>query len=56
MNRAAFSPSSLWSMARESASAWVDDFAPSMGAAIAYYTMFSIAMMISSIGAIENMV
>jgi membrane protein len=28
---------------KESVSAWVDDYAPSMGAALAYYTMFSIA-------------
>ena len=25
---------------------WLDDFAPSMGAAIAYYTIFSIAPML----------
>ncbi|HSV18798.1 MAG TPA: YhjD/YihY/BrkB family envelope integrity protein [Casimicrobiaceae bacterium] len=54
MNRAALSPSSLWSMARESASSWVDDFAPSMGAAIAYYTMFSIAPMLLIIIAIAG--
>jgi membrane protein len=30
-------------MVRKSISAWIDDFAPSMGAALAYYTMFSIA-------------
>jgi len=33
----------LWVMVRHSVSAWVDDYAPSMGAALAYYTMFSIA-------------
>jgi membrane protein len=54
MNRAALSPSSLWSMARESVSAWVDDFAPSMGAAIAYYTMFSMAPMLLIILAIAG--
>jgi membrane protein len=37
------SPALLWSMAKESVIAWMDDFAPSMGAAIAYYTTFSIA-------------
>jgi len=30
-------------LVKESVSAWVDDYAPSMGAALAYYTMFSIA-------------
>lgn len=32
-----------WQMCRDAVSAWSDDFAPSMGAAIAYYTVFSIA-------------
>ena len=27
---------------KKSVTAWVDDYAPSMGAAIAYYTLFSI--------------
>ncbi len=43
MERAAFKPATLWQMVKQSASAWSDDFAPSMGAAIAYYTAFSIA-------------
>src|SRR3954468_6967134 len=34
---------SLWELAKQSASAWVDDYAPSMGAALAYYTLFSLA-------------
>ena len=33
----------LFKLAKESVSAWIDDYAPSMGAALAYYTMFSIA-------------
>jgi membrane protein len=32
-----------WEIIRESVAAWSDDYAPSMGAAIAYYTLFSIA-------------
>src|SRR5674476_960905 len=28
---------------KKSVKAWVDDYAPSMGAALAYYTLFSIA-------------
>jgi len=28
---------------KNSVTAWVDDYAPSMGAAIAYYTLFSIS-------------
>jgi membrane protein len=34
---------SIWQLIKQSVSAWVDDYAPSMGAAIAYYTIFSIA-------------
>ena len=33
----------LLRLCKEAAAAWVDDFAPSMGAAISYYTMFSLA-------------
>jgi membrane protein len=31
------------SLVRDTVNAWLDDYAPSMGAALAYYTMFSIA-------------
>ena len=43
-------------MAKESVSAWMDDFAPSMGAAIAYYTAFSIAPVIIIVIAIAGFV
>jgi membrane protein len=32
-----------WKLVKEAASGWIDDAAPSMGAALAYYTVFSIA-------------
>ncbi|MGZ5062562.1 MAG: YihY/virulence factor BrkB family protein [Usitatibacter sp.] len=32
-----------WSLSKRSAKAWVDDSAPSMGAALAFYTLFSLA-------------
>jgi membrane protein len=32
-----------WSLIKESVLVWIDDYAPSMGAALAYYTVFSIA-------------
>lgn len=35
-----------WQMTMAAVNAWLDDFAPSMGAAIAYYTIFSIAPML----------
>ena len=34
---------SLWQLVRKSISAWSDDYASSMGAALAYYTLFSLA-------------
>ncbi|SEO83397.1 YihY/virulence factor BrkB family protein [Nitrosovibrio sp. Nv6] len=33
----------IWALVKASFSSWIDDYAPSMGAALAYYTMFSIA-------------
>jgi membrane protein len=36
-------PATAWSLARETLSSWSADYASSMGAALAYYTMFSIA-------------
>lgn len=36
-------PKQLLGLAKESVTAWIDDYAPSMGAAIAYYSLFSIA-------------
>lgn len=33
----------IWNLVSKSVGAWVDDYAPSMGAALAYYTLFSIA-------------
>lgn len=33
----------VWSLLRQTARSWLDDGAPSMGAALAYYTLFSLA-------------
>ena len=33
----------LWALLKKSVNAWIEDYAPSMGAALAYYTLFSIA-------------
>jgi len=40
----------------KSVSAWIDDFAPSMGAALAYYTLFSIAPLLIIVIAIAGLV
>lgn len=34
---------SYWSLIKYAAVSWIDDYAPSMGAALAYYTLFSLA-------------
>lgn len=33
----------FWSLLKQTAGSWLDDYAPSMGAALAYYTLFSLA-------------
>lgn len=37
------SPQAWYSLLKDSVNAWLDDYAPSMGAALSYYTVFSIA-------------
>jgi membrane protein len=54
MIHASLSPAALWRLTRESVSSWNDDFAPSMGAAIAYYTAFSIAPLLIIVLAIAG--
>lgn len=46
----------LGRLLREAASAWVDDYAASMGAALAYYTMFSIAPLLLIVISVAGMV
>ena len=38
-----WSAAQWWDMIKASFAAWVDDYAPSMGAALSYYTVFSLA-------------
>lgn len=38
--------SQIWTLTKTSFAAWLNDFAPSMGAAISYYTLFSLAPML----------
>ena len=49
-------PKELWQLVRDSVSAWIDDFAPSMGAAISYYTVFSIAPLLLIVIAVAGLV
>ncbi len=36
-------PAAWWGLIKQVATSWLDDYVPSMGAALAYYTMFSLA-------------
>ena len=48
--------SNAWPLIRKTVSAWSDDYAPSMGAAISYYTIFSIAPMLVIVVAVAGLV
>ncbi len=49
-------PSKLFSLTKRSVSSWSDDFAPSMGAAISYYTVFSLSPLLLIIIAVAGFV
>ena len=46
----------IFNLFKKAATAWVDDFAPSMGAAISYYTVFSLAPLLVIVIAIAGAV
>ena len=47
---------SLIALCRHAVSAWVDDYAPSMGAALAYYSLFSVAPLLLIVISIAGIV
>jgi membrane protein len=47
---------SFWQVVRKSVQAWNDDYAPSMGAALAYYTTFSLAPLLIIVIAVAGLV
>jgi membrane protein len=47
---------SMWTLAKQSVSAWSDDYASSMGAALAYYTLFSLAPLLLLVIAVAGLV
>ena len=49
-------PVSLVALCKQAAAGWVDDYAQSMGAALAYYTMFSIAPLLLIVISISGLV
>jgi len=47
---------SCWTVIRQVASSWVEDYVPSMGAALAYYTMFSLAPLLLIVISVAGLV
>lgn len=45
-----------WPLVKAAVNAWIDDYAPSMGAALSYYTLFSLAPMLLIVIAIAGLV
>jgi len=45
-----------WALVKSAGSAWLDDYAPSMGAALSYYTVFSLAPLLLIVIAIAGLV
>ncbi len=48
--------SQQWQMITAAVKAWMDDYAPSMGAALSYYTLFSLAPLLIIVIAVAGMV
>lgn len=46
----------IWSLINKSVAMWLDDYAPSMGAALAYYTLFSMAPLLIIVIAVAGLV
>lgn len=51
-----FNPKAIWPLIKATFSAWSDDRAPSMGAALAYYTVFSLAPLLMIVTALAGVV
>ena len=49
-------PSEIWALIKLAGRAWVDDYAPSMGAALAYYTVFSLAPLLLIVISVAGLV
>ncbi len=45
-----------WTLVKSAGSAWIDDYAPSMGAALAYYTVFSVAPLLLIVISVAGLV
>jgi membrane protein len=49
-------PRQAWTLLKQAVAAWQSDYAPSMGAALAYYTLFSIAPLLLIVISVAGMV
>ena len=45
-----------WTLVKAAVSAWIDDYAPSMGAALSYYTVFSLAPLLLIVISVAGLV
>ena len=45
-----------WTLAKSAVSSWLDDYAPSMGAALSYYTVFSLAPLLLIVVSVAGLV
>jgi membrane protein len=54
--RDAHSLKTWWSLVESAVSSWIDDYAPSMGAALSYYTVFSLAPLLLIVVSIAGLV
>lgn len=52
---ATHSPRQWWRLVREAVAAWSDDYAPSMGAALSYYSVFSLGPLLVIVVAIAGL-
>ena len=53
---ARWSVATWWGLVKEAVSAWIDDYAPSMGAALSYYTVFSLAPLLVIVVSVAGLV
>jgi membrane protein len=51
-----WSPATWWALIKAAVSAWLDDYAPSMGAALSYYTVFSLAPLLVIVISVAGLV
>ena len=49
-------PGAVWSLLKQTVASWLGDYAPSMGAALAYYTLFSLAPLLLIVIAVGGLV